>query len=84
MYNSYNAIHDPVISMVAISTMTEGTMDVLSAATLMQLAEETELSTTMDGAIVMFCLLEIFNACQSFALQCILSGIFMIYDASAS
>jgi hypothetical protein len=71
--DSYNAVHDPVIQMVSIATMTEGALDVLSCSTLMQLAEN-NLPPYVNGAIVLFCLLEIANACQSFALQCMLSG----------
>eukprot|EP01040_Poterioochromonas_malhamensis_P016140 gene16140-18251_t len=70
---NYNAIHDPAIQMMATSTMTEGALDVLSCATLMELAEN-NLPASVNGAIVLFCILEIFNACQSFALQVTLSG----------
>jgi hypothetical protein len=70
---SFNAIHDPAIQMMATSTMTEGALDVLSCATLMQLAQN-NLPPQMNGAVVLFCILEIFNACQSFALQVSLSG----------
>jgi hypothetical protein len=70
---NYNSIHDPVINMVAIFTMTEGSLDVLSCATLMQLAAN-GLPDSVNHAIIMFCLLEMANACQSFALPCTLSG----------
>lgn len=70
---SYNAIHDPSIKLVALSTMIEGALDVLSCATLMQLAQN-ELPAGVNGAIVFFCLLEMINACQSFGLQALLSG----------
>lgn len=70
---NYNSIHDPVINMVAISTMTEGALDVLSCATLMQLAEN-HLPSSVNNAVIVFCLLEMANACQSFALPCTLSG----------
>jgi hypothetical protein len=33
-----------------------------------------DLPATVNGAVVLFCLLEIFNGCQCFALQAILSG----------
>ncbi len=59
--------------MVAMATITEGCLDVLSAAQLMALAEY-GLPREVNGAIVLFSLLEIFNACQCFALQCLLSG----------
>lgn len=59
--------------MVALYTMTEGALDVISTATLMQLAES-NLPPAVNGAVVLFCLLEMANACQSFALQTILSG----------
>jgi hypothetical protein len=59
--------------MVATATMTEGALDVLSCSTLMALAQN-NLPPEVNGAIVAFCLLEIVNACQSFALQCMLSG----------
>ena len=71
--DSYNAIHDPAIQMMATATMTEGALDILSCATLMQLAGNS-LPSQMNGAIVLFCLLEVFNGCQSFALQVTLSG----------
>lgn len=70
---NYNSIHDPVINMVATFTMTEGALDVLSCATLLQLAAN-NLPNHVNNAIVMFCLLEMLNACQSFALQCTLAG----------
>ena len=70
---SYNSIHDPTISMVATATMIEGSLDVLSCATLMQLAV-LDLPASVNGAIVIFSLLELVNACQSFALQVLLSG----------
>ena len=59
--------------MVATATMIEGSLDVLSCATLMQLAE-LDLPASVNGAIVIFSLLELINACQSFALQVLLSG----------
>ena len=71
---SYNGIHDPTISMVATSTMIEGSLDVLSCATLMQLAS-IGLPASVNGAIVFFALLELVNACQSFALQVRMDGI---------
>jgi len=70
---NYNGIHDPTISMVALYTMTEGALDVISTATLMELAESS-LPAAVNGAVVLFCLLEMVNACQCFALQCLLSG----------
>lgn len=36
---SYNAIHDPTIGIVATAAMTEGALDIISCAQLMQLAE---------------------------------------------
>ena len=59
--------------MVATATMIEGSLDVLSCATLMQLAV-LDLPDSVNGAIVVFSLLELVNACQSFALQVLLSG----------
>ena len=59
--------------MVATATMIEGSLDVLSCATLMQLAE-LDLPASVNGAIVIFSLLELINAIQSFALQVLLSG----------
>ncbi len=53
--------------------MTEGALDVLSCATLMELAAN-DLPASVNGAIVLFCLLEIINGCQCFALQVTLSG----------
>jgi hypothetical protein len=70
---SYNAIHDPVINMVATFSMTEGALDVLSCATLLSLASYS-LPTHTDNAVILFCILEMVNACQSFALPCTLSG----------
>ena len=71
--NSYNAIHDPTIGMVSTATMIEGSLDVLSCSTLMALAAA-DLPMSVNGAIVIFSLLELVNACQSFALQALLSG----------
>lgn len=59
--------------MMSVATMTEGALDILSCATLMQLAQN-DLPGQMNGAIVLFCLLEVFNACQSMAFQVTLSG----------
>jgi hypothetical protein len=59
--------------MLAVATMTEGALDILSCSTLMQLAAN-NLPAEMNGAIVLVCILEIINGCQSFALQCALSG----------
>ena len=70
---SYNAIHDPTISMVAMATQIEGALDVLSCVTLMQVAP-LHLPSAVNGAVQFFCLFELFNACQSFALQVLLSG----------
>jgi hypothetical protein len=50
-----------------------GSLDVLSCATLMQLALF-DLPESVNAAIVLFSLLELVNACQSFALQVLLSG----------
>ena len=73
LYHSYNAIHDPSINMVSAAVIVEGALDVLSAATLMQLAENS-LPMYVNNAIVLFCLLELVNAGQCFALPCLLSG----------
>lgn len=70
---NYNAIHDPVIGMVITSTMVEGSMDILSASTLMELASN-NLPSSVNGAVIIFALLECFNGCQCFSLQAILSG----------
>lgn len=70
---SYNAIHDPAIYLVSVSTMAEGALDILSCATLMQLATY-NLPPSINGAIVIFCLLEVVNAIQCFGLPCLLSG----------
>lgn len=59
--------------MVVMATMTEGALDVLSCAQLMALAEN-NLSPVVNGVIVLFCLLEMANAAQCFALQVLLSG----------
>lgn len=72
-YCSYNAIHDPTIKMVAMSIQIEGSLDILSCTTLMALAS-LKLPPAVNGIVVIFCLLEIFNAYQSFGLQIILSG----------
>lgn len=47
--------------MVTTATITEGALDVLSAATLMQLAEN-GLPPHVNNAVVLFCLLELINA----------------------
>jgi hypothetical protein len=70
---NYNAIHDPMIDMVATAIMTEGALDVISAASFMILAQS-DLPATMNNLILACALLEIWNACQSFALQAVLSG----------
>ena len=59
--------------MVASATTVEGALDVLSAAVLMQLAANS-LPPNVNNAIVLFCLLELINAAQCFALPCMLSG----------
>ena len=59
--------------MVAAAVVVEGALDVLSSATLMQLAENS-LPTNVNNAIVLFCLLELVNAGQCFALPCFVSG----------
>ena len=69
----YQAIHDPTIVMVGQASMLEGAMDVLSTATLLSLASY-DLPPSVNGAIVMFSLLELFNACQSFVIQVKLSN----------
>lgn len=74
IYCSYNAIHDPTITMVSISIQVEGAVDILSCTTLMALSLDTHLPQSIRGAIVLCCLLEILNAYQSFGLQILLSG----------
>lgn len=59
--------------MVSAAVIVEGALDVLSAATLMQLAENS-LPMYVNNAIVLFCVLELVNAGQCFALPCLLSG----------
>jgi hypothetical protein len=59
--------------MVSTATVIEGALDILSCATLMELAAN-DLPPQVNGFVVLFCLLEIFNGCQSFALQALLSG----------
>lgn len=70
---NYNAIHDPMIDMVSQSIMIEGSLDVISAAAFMILAQN-GLPENLDNLVITFALLEILNACQSFALQAVLSG----------
>lgn len=59
--------------MVSTATMTEGVLDILSCSTFVALAAN-DLPPDVNGLVVIFALLEIINACQSFALQCMLSG----------
>lgn len=59
--------------MVATSIQIEAALDVLSCTTLMALATD-NLPPSVDAACVMFSILELFNAYQSFGLQIILSG----------
>jgi hypothetical protein len=70
---NYHAIHDPSINMVVSVTQMEGALDVLSTATLMQLAVY-ELPPYVNHAVVLFCLLELLNAALCFTLPCTLSG----------
>lgn len=70
---NYNAIHDPIITLVSVATMVEGALDVVSCSSLMALATN-NLPRHINGAIVLFAYLEIVNACQSFAFQSLLSG----------
>jgi hypothetical protein len=70
---NYNAIHDPMIDMVSSSIMIEGAIDVISAAAFMNLARN-DLPSDMNNLVLACALLEIWNACQSFALQALLSG----------
>lgn len=70
---NYNAIHDPTINMVNTAVMIEGALDILSSATLMQLAT-LHLPSNVNNAILLFCLLELINGCQSFSLPVLLSG----------
>ena len=71
--DNFHAIHDPTISMVCTATMVEGCLDVLSASTLLALANF-GLPSDVNGAVQLFILLELANACQCFALQALLSG----------
>jgi len=72
---NYNAIHDPMIDMVSTAIMTEGSLDVISAAAFMVLAkDQASLPSTTNDLVLACALLEIWNACQSFALQAVLSG----------
>ena len=59
--------------MVSTATMIEGSLDILSCSTLMALAAS-DLPDSVNAAVVIFSLLELVNACQSFALQVLLSG----------
>ena len=70
---NYNAIHDPMIGLVGTSVMIEGALDVVSAAAFMALGTS-GLPNFMNDLVVACALLEIWNACQSFALQALLSG----------
>jgi hypothetical protein len=70
---NYNAIHDPIITLVSVATMVEGALDVVSCSSLLSLAVN-RLPRHINGAIVLFAYLEIVNACQSFAFQALLSG----------
>jgi hypothetical protein len=69
----YNAIHDPMNNMVAVSMMVEGAMDVISATQLMELATYS-LPGSVNGAVVIFSMLELFNGCSSFGFLVSLSG----------
>jgi hypothetical protein len=62
-----------VITLVSVSTMVEGALDVVSCSSLMSLAVN-NLPSEVNGAIVFFSYLEIINACQSFAFQALMSG----------
>ena len=70
---NYNAIHDPTISMVAMSSMIEGAMDIISCAQLMELATY-DLDFNINSVIILFCLLEMLNASLSLGFQALLSG----------
>jgi hypothetical protein len=70
---NYNAIHDPTISMVTSQALVEGSLDILSCTSFMQLASA-NLSQSMQGFIALFMILELINAFQSFAFQIVLSG----------
>lgn len=59
--------------MVGLSSQIEGALDILSCATLMQLAV-LQLPPDVNGAVILFCLLEVANSLQSFSLLVILSG----------
>ena len=60
---NYNAIHDPIITLVSVSAMIEGALDVVSCSSLLSLAVD-ELPRHINGAIVFFAYLERANACQ--------------------
>lgn len=70
---NYNAIHDPIISMVCTSTIVEGVMDIISCTQFMALAGN-DLPPQVDGIVIIFCFLEVVNACQSIAFPVFLSG----------
>ena len=70
---SYNAIHDPTITLVSVDAMVEGALDVVSASSLLSLAIN-HLPDRVNGAIILFTYFELINACSSFAFQALLSG----------
>lgn len=72
--DNYNAIHDPALQVITVSNLTEGALDVLACSTLMALATTQNLPSSVDYVIIIFCLLELFNAGQSMTFQCKLSG----------
>lgn len=70
--DNYYAIHDPITNMVASAAMVEGSLDILSATSLMSLATD-GLPTSLVWTVAVFSVLECFNACQCFSIQTLLS-----------
>lgn len=70
--DNYYAIHDPITNMVASSAMIEGSLDILSATSLMSLATE-GLPISLIWTVAIFSVFECFNSCQCFCLQTLLS-----------
>ena len=55
--------------------MIEGALDILSCTSLMALAQQSNLPAGIHAAVIACILLEIYNACQCFALQGVLAGV---------
>ncbi len=70
----YNSVHDPLISMVGVTTQVEGAMDILSCVVLMQLAASQLGDDIINHCVILFCMLEMVNACLSFSLLVALSN----------